>query len=224
MMGATIPATTTTRMTRTHLDAWAIVDCPGSTSSDCATNSGVNAKRKPTDAIYGRKILIKEEKGQYLGWCWPRAEDKFNKKGSTQPQRRFYIRVSSVDGLVIMPIDASNDVRVPPLHHTPTHLKLLWMWTKFEETESATIVDRRVTSLIRALTPVLILLWHHHLLQHHHPTHKPRKRRRNIQKVEDRYDPDLGGYYMERRFPKYRSHDWVIKLVFLIHLELSSLL
>jgi hypothetical protein len=62
----------------------------------------------------------------------------------------------------------------------PTDHKLLRMQTKSEEMESATIVDRRVTSLIHAPTHVLVLLWHRHLLQHHHPTRKLRKRRKYI--------------------------------------------
>jgi hypothetical protein len=60
-----------------------------------------------------------------------------------------------------------NHVRVPPLHHTPTYLKLLQMRTKSEETESAIIVVRGVTMLINA------------------PTRKPKKRREYIQKIED---------------------------------------
>jgi hypothetical protein len=148
------------------------------------------------------------------------------RRRSMQPERQHPIikevsrqlkqswRVSIVDMLVILPIYAPIDVRVAPLHCTPTYLKLLRMRTKSEENKSATIVDRRVISLICVPTHVLVLLWHYHLLQHHHTTHKPRKRRRNIQKVEDGYDLDFGGYYVEDRFLKDISHDRVIKLVF----------
>jgi hypothetical protein len=82
-----------------------------------------------------------------------------------------------------------NHVRVPPLHHTPTYLKLLQMRTKFEETESAIIVVRGVTMLINA------------------PTRKPKKRREYIQKIEDGYGPDLDDHYVEDWFTKDRSHD-----------------
>jgi hypothetical protein len=40
----------------------------------------------------------------------------------------------------------------------PIDLKLLQMQTKSEEIESSTIVDRRVTSVIRAPTHILVLL------------------------------------------------------------------
>jgi hypothetical protein len=121
---------------------------------------------------------------------------------------------SIVDRLVILPIDALIDVSVLLLHHTSTDLKLLQMQTKFEDIKSATIVDRMVTSLNRAPTHVLVFLWHRHLLQHHYLTRKPRKGRKYIQKMEDGYDPNLDSYYVEDYFPKDRSRDWVIKLVF----------
>jgi hypothetical protein len=38
------------------------VDHSGSTSSDHATNPGANARRQPTNTIYGSKTLISEEK------------------------------------------------------------------------------------------------------------------------------------------------------------------
>jgi hypothetical protein len=44
------------------LNTWAIVDCPSSTSLDHAANLGANARRQPTNVIYGSKTLIKEEK------------------------------------------------------------------------------------------------------------------------------------------------------------------
>jgi hypothetical protein len=53
---------------------------------------------------------------------------------------------------------------------------------------------------------------------------RPWKRRKCIRKIEDGHDPDLEGYYEEDCFPKDRSHDWVIKIVFSVHLELLSLL
>jgi hypothetical protein len=51
--------------------------------------------------------------------------------------------VSIMDRLVILPIDAQIHVSVPPLHLTPTDLKLLQMQTKFEEIKSASTMDRR---------------------------------------------------------------------------------
>jgi hypothetical protein len=104
--------------------------------------------------------------------------------------------VSSVDRLVIMPIDAINRVRVPPLHLISTHLKLLWMRTKSKETESAIIIVRGITIVISA------------------PTKKPKKRREYIQKIEDGYDLDLGDFYVEDWFTKDGSIDGVIKLGF----------
>jgi hypothetical protein len=62
------------------------------------------------------------------------------------------------DGLVILPINAPIDVSVLLLLRTPTDLKLLWVQPKSEEIESATIVDRKVTSLNRAPTHILVLL------------------------------------------------------------------
>jgi hypothetical protein len=88
-----------------------------------------------------------------------------------------------------MPVNVMNHVRVPPLHRTPTYLKLLRMRTKSEETESAINVMRGVTMLINA------------------PTRKPKKRREYIQKIEDGYDPDLDDYYVEDWFTKDGSHD-----------------
>jgi hypothetical protein len=85
-----------------------------------------------------------------------------------------------MDRLVILPIDAQIHVSVPPLHLTPTDLKLLQMQTKFEEIKSASTMDRRVTLLLNAATHVLALLLHCHLLQHHHPTRKPEGKRKCI--------------------------------------------
>jgi hypothetical protein len=82
-----------------------------------------------------------------------------------------------------MPVNVLNHVRVPPLHRTPTYLKLLRMRTKSEETESAINVMRGVTMLINA------------------PTRKPKKKR------EYGYDPDLDDYYVEDWFTKDGSRD-----------------
>jgi hypothetical protein len=97
--------------------------------------------------------------------------------------------VSSVHRLVIMPIDVLNHVRVPPLHLTPTYLKLLRMRTKSKETKSVINVMRGVTMLFNA------------------PTRKPKKRREYIQKIKDGYDLDLDDYYVEDWFTKDGSRD-----------------
>jgi hypothetical protein len=65
-----------------------------------------------------------------------------------------------------------------------------------KEIESATIVERRVTMIIDAPTLVVDL-----------SSNRPRKRRKCIRKIEDGYDPNLYGYYVEDCFPKDRSHD-----------------
>jgi hypothetical protein len=39
------------------------------------------------------------------------------------------------------------------------------------------------------------------------PTRKPKKRREYIQKIEDRYDPDLDDYYVEDWFTKNGNRD-----------------
>jgi hypothetical protein len=57
---------------------------------------------------------------------------------------------------------------------------------KIKEIENATIVERRVSILIDALTLVVNL-----------SSSRPRKRRKCIQKIEDGYDPDLDGYYVK---------------------------
>jgi hypothetical protein len=57
---------------------------------------------------------------------------------------------------------------------------------KIKEIENATIVERRVSILIDALTLVVNL-----------SSSRPRKRRKCIRKIEDGYDPDLDGYYVE---------------------------
>jgi hypothetical protein len=62
---------------------------------------------------------------------------------------------------------------------------------KTKEIESATIVERRVTMLIDAPTLIIDL-----------SSSKPSKRRKCIWKIEDGYDPDLDGYYVEDCFPK----------------------
>jgi hypothetical protein len=80
-----------------------------------------------------------------------------------QPQH-----VSIVDRLVIMPIDAP----------------------KFEEIESAIIMERRATMLINA--PTLLI---------NAPTRKPKERRECIRKIEDEYDMGLDDYYVEHWFP-----------------------
>jgi hypothetical protein len=67
---------------------------------------------------------------------------------------------------------------------------------KTKEIKSATIVERRVTMLIDAPTLVVNL-----------SSSRLRKRRKCIPKIEDGYDPDLDGYYVEYCFPKDRSHD-----------------
>jgi hypothetical protein len=74
---------------------------------------------------------------------------------------------------------------------------------KIKEIESARIVERRVNMLIDATILVVDL-----------SSNRPRKRRKYIQKIEDGYDPDLNGYYVEDCFPKDRSHGLVIKIVF----------
>jgi hypothetical protein len=67
---------------------------------------------------------------------------------------------------------------------------------KTKEIESATIVERKVTMLIDASTLAIDL-----------SSSRPRKRRKCIRKIEDGYDLDLDGYYVEDCFPKDRSHD-----------------
>jgi hypothetical protein len=57
---------------------------------------------------------------------------------------------------------------------------------KIKEIKNATIVERRVSILIDALTLVVNL-----------SSSRPRKRRKCIRKIEDGYDPDLDGYYVE---------------------------
>jgi hypothetical protein len=76
------------------------------------------------------------------------------------------------------------------------NLKLLQMQTKSRQIISATILERRVTMLIDAPTLVINL-----------SSSKPRKRRKCIWKIEDGYDPNLDGNYVEDWFPKDRSHD-----------------
>jgi hypothetical protein len=67
---------------------------------------------------------------------------------------------------------------------------------KTKEIESAIIVERGVTILIDAPTLVVDL-----------SSSRPRKMRKCIRKIEDGYDPDLDGYYVEDCFPKDKSHD-----------------
>jgi hypothetical protein len=67
---------------------------------------------------------------------------------------------------------------------------------KTKEIESATIVERGVTILIDAPTLVVDL-----------SSSRLRKMRKCIRKIEDGYDPDLDGYYVEDCFPKDKSHD-----------------
>jgi hypothetical protein len=67
---------------------------------------------------------------------------------------------------------------------------------KTKEMESATIVERGVTMLIDA--PTLVI---------DRSSGRPRKRRKCIWKIEDGYDSDLDGYYVEDCFPKDRSRD-----------------
>jgi hypothetical protein len=67
------------------------------------------------------------------------------------------------------------------------------MQTQSEHIVIATIVERGVTMLIDVPTLAIDLL-----------SSKPKKRRKCIRKIEDRYDPEMDGYYVEDCFPKDR--------------------
>jgi hypothetical protein len=67
---------------------------------------------------------------------------------------------------------------------------------KTKEIESAITAERRITMLIDAPTLVVDL-----------SSSRPRKRRKCIRKIEDGYELNLDGYYVEDCFAKDRSRD-----------------